>query len=498
MTFPTTLDDFTNPTPATPTNSKTLPLSTAISQLNNAVEAIEAKIGISGSQVSGTVEKRLSDVISQSAQTVSDIASVANVANYAADLWPQGKNKLFEIVDPTVIAEWSADKSAALTVSLDNTVTYEGRPTVKIKIPAGTSGPVILCGVLGATARLPYGWDGTNLCAIFKTTNTALGSSFNAYVGDATYANSWLFGMQFKPFGDYFANNEWTTLKSALPSSNGSPSAAQLMRYKLTMSISSQAQDEYVWIAQIGISPKRKKGALSIVIDDGNATDYTFVYPLAKHYDLPVTFAWESGVMGQNGYCTTSQYAEMYEDESRLFDPVNHGAQHLDYSSVGAAAQYANFEANKAPMISLGIEDISTRICVAPFGNSGNDLVDLMISGGYLSNRLAGSYVYQLTQMSRAASGDKHMFALQPCQKMTTGVTVADITSKIDTLISTKGYSSVLGHKFSTSDGASQWTYDKARELFSKIAGYRDAGTLDVVSYTRWVAEQYGYATTRR
>lgn len=62
MSFPTTLDDFTNPAPATPTNSTTIPLSTAISQLNDAVEAIQARIGITGSQVSGTIEKRVSDL----------------------------------------------------------------------------------------------------------------------------------------------------------------------------------------------------------------------------------------------------------------------------------------------------------------------------------------------------------------------------------------------------------------------------------------------------
>ena len=62
MSFPTTLDDFANPSPTTLTNSTTLPLSTAITQLNNAVEAIEAKLGITGSQVSGTVEKRIGDL----------------------------------------------------------------------------------------------------------------------------------------------------------------------------------------------------------------------------------------------------------------------------------------------------------------------------------------------------------------------------------------------------------------------------------------------------
>lgn len=85
MSFPTTLDDFTNPAPSTPTNSTAIPLSTAIGQLNNAVEAIEAKIGVTGSQISQTVEKRITDLQTANGTVTSDLATHAA----ASDPHPQ-------------------------------------------------------------------------------------------------------------------------------------------------------------------------------------------------------------------------------------------------------------------------------------------------------------------------------------------------------------------------------------------------------------------------
>ena len=84
MSFPQTLDNFTNPTPSTPTNSPVTPLSGQLSQLNNAVEAIEGVIGVTGSTVPTSIEYRLADVGAVAATALqanaSDVGSFISAA----------------------------------------------------------------------------------------------------------------------------------------------------------------------------------------------------------------------------------------------------------------------------------------------------------------------------------------------------------------------------------------------------------------------------------
>lgn len=58
-TFPTTLDNFTNPSSTDPMNSATVPHATQHANLNDAVEALEAKVGVNGSAVTSSLEYRV-------------------------------------------------------------------------------------------------------------------------------------------------------------------------------------------------------------------------------------------------------------------------------------------------------------------------------------------------------------------------------------------------------------------------------------------------------
>lgn len=57
------------------------------------------------------------------------------------------------------LANVITDISAGLTASVDYDVAFAGQPTIRIDIPAGTSGVKKLLGTIGATARIPEGWD---------------------------------------------------------------------------------------------------------------------------------------------------------------------------------------------------------------------------------------------------------------------------------------------------------------------------------------------------
>jgi len=59
INYPTSLDTFTNPTSSDAMNSVTVPHATQHSDLNDAVEALEAKVGIDGSAVATSLEYRV-------------------------------------------------------------------------------------------------------------------------------------------------------------------------------------------------------------------------------------------------------------------------------------------------------------------------------------------------------------------------------------------------------------------------------------------------------
>ena len=59
INYPTSLDNFTNPTASDAMNSVTVPHATQHADLNDAVEALEAKVGVNSSAVATSLEYRV-------------------------------------------------------------------------------------------------------------------------------------------------------------------------------------------------------------------------------------------------------------------------------------------------------------------------------------------------------------------------------------------------------------------------------------------------------
>lgn len=59
ITYPTTLDNFTNPTSTDTMDSVTVPHATQHANLNDAVEALEAKVGINSSAVTTSLDYKV-------------------------------------------------------------------------------------------------------------------------------------------------------------------------------------------------------------------------------------------------------------------------------------------------------------------------------------------------------------------------------------------------------------------------------------------------------
>lgn len=65
INYPTSLDNFTNPTSTDTMDSATVPHATQHANLNDAVEALEAKVGVNSSAVTTSLDYKVTDLVTR-------------------------------------------------------------------------------------------------------------------------------------------------------------------------------------------------------------------------------------------------------------------------------------------------------------------------------------------------------------------------------------------------------------------------------------------------
>lgn len=320
MSFPTTLDDFTNPAPAMPTNSMTIPLSTAISQLNNAVEEIEAKIGISGSQVAGTVEKRLIDTI-----------SVSNAAYSIANTGLSGARTAINVPDgfgfdfaklPTTLSLYRKPSG-----TIEWTYDYlQGIPSGCKSAPLSRIIHVSNSGSSGNTGVGAYLGDFSNAKVSIGaaiTYGNSLGAAYRVVVKSGTYLRNeawnvaptqdcwiqgWIDETGVKPVST--ANNDYTwTLDGTYTNC-----------YKTTRSAALRVFDSTYTDAQGCYRELTKQASLSACNTNPNSwyTDGTTVYVYRQDGQAPTTVS-TLLMINVNVYLTASGGGDLYVSNMRFF-----------------------------------------------------------------------------------------------------------------------------------------------------------------------------------
>lgn len=426
-------------------------------------------------------------------------------------------SSILDIVPVNDTALWITDKTAALTVAVDNTVLFEGRPTLKITIPAGTSGACKV-GCSGADANLPYFWDRENFSVAMMYggfTGYDFVSTFppklDPYIGNATYTNFWTAsGYNGATFTELKTRNgEWCVSKptaaqwqigSGTPISvlgDGTKITAAKARCKLQWTQVSQATDCYIWVGLFGKLPARKKPTIIFTLDDGYSSWNSFIAPLFKHYDMPVSMGIDSAFVGTANYLTQSQIVSLYSDQSRLFDFVNHGVNNQNYSTLGAASYYQTIETTRHYLQGIGIKGDGPYH--HPYVQSvwGNDLVDLMVAGGYLSARASTNVI--MHGRDQVIKSDKLRWLLNIDVALISTKTLAQANADLDTAIAGGGFIMINAHDFlATAATTYQWPFSDMQQFVGRIAALRDAGTVEVKSWSRWYADLTGRFSDRR
>lgn len=411
----------------------------------------------------------------------------------------------FDILPYWDLANISGETAAGLTVSVDYDVTFCGRPTLRIDIPAGTSGAKNLIGTTGATAYVPNPWDLKNLCVAVRCTNPAIFPSISQTIGDATYTNRWNKDKikEGHPDGYTFPNraNEWCFLKcgsstapEAIGVTAGSPVVANRMRAKIAATLTSSAVNESMWIGFFGILPALKKPTVIITLDDGYDTWYDFVMPLAKYYNIPVSMSIVGSLLNTVGKLSTDQAYALAHDQSKLFDLTNHTYDHTTLvAGTNEKQQLADFVANRDFLRgTLGISEDGPLHVVYPGGVTSLAQYAGVKAAGFLTGRKNQICWMHGQDQTLATGEDDGRFVLNVVSTIEDTKTVADVKTAIDGIETRNEVGLLLGHNFAAASTTNTWARQNLEEIFADLAARRDAGSIYVKSMSRWYADLTG------
>lgn len=418
-----------------------------------------------------------------------------------------------ELIPASDISKWP-DRSvpAGGQWVQDNAVLFDGKPTLRLDIPAGQSGTFRIGTTVEAPGSLPYAWAGDGLNVALMSSNLACVSGVDVLVCiDTAFAGWYNWGGERNvgqvPEPGYVAN-EWMCFKpvgsGGVITTNGTAGAFTTLsgqrRMRINLSVTSVGTATSVWIGLFAVAPKRKPTVI-ISADDGYASWYSFLRPLAKFYQIPVSMCIDSAYIGQPGYLTEAQIREMNADPSGLFEFVNHGRNNESYGTVGAAAYYANMEATRARLNGMGINDGALHHAFVQ-GQYGNDIIALMQAGGYLSGRAGGGVTPTgIDDRVMVTGHDKQRWVLRHATSPTTGISFAAAQALIQDATVTQKHSvtHINLHDFAAADAASPptWSYDKTTDLFGWLASRRDAGEHQHRLWGKWHADATGRPYTR-
>jgi hypothetical protein len=193
--YPGAIDNFTNPTSSDTLNSVTVPHATQHSNLNDAVEAIEATLGIDPQGGSATVVARLNandTAVGLKAPLASPtlVTPVLGVAS-ATDVTLSGK--LVKSVTNAITASATQTQAGATALTTDiNRITVVATADDAVKLPAATAGRqvTVINTVATQAGVFPASGDAINALAV-DTVSPLAASTTRIYT--CAVAGTWNF-----------------------------------------------------------------------------------------------------------------------------------------------------------------------------------------------------------------------------------------------------------------------------------------------------------------
>jgi hypothetical protein len=396
-------------------------------------------------------------------------------------------------VNPTdVLSNWDDLAGAGVTASLDTSVLFDGKPSIRLDIPASFSGTARI-GTSAATCRFPYLYAKKNFAFAIKSSNLTAVSGCNPFIGDATLANYFSIPSQTSPNQPQmqYANNDWMVYKPAdteWANTGGTPVFASLMRLRINFTVTSVATATQVWIGFVGIIPKRPKPTIIFSPDDGFSSWYDFLVPLLKHHRIPASFACTSSLVGSGGNkWSLSQLLSIANDPTGLFEVVNHNRVHQNVGQYATAQDcYNDVALCREYMRSIGLPDRSNNHHAYPNSVWRDDLTALLIAGGFKTARASTAGTNGEVQDQLINGGDKLRWKLNVIANLQAGTTLANVITAVTTLKNQGGVGFINAHDFAQTEAAYVCSFDVANQVVGYLASERDAGNIELMRWSDW------------
>ena len=407
---------------------------------------------------------------------------------------PFSLSDLFRILPNDATLPWTGGKTAALTCSIDSSVLWGGQPTIRVDIPANTTG-VIRVGNSNALAPVPAAWIASQntgqFCMAVKVSEDIPTLGLNLFIGESGLSKYWSFSLGLGAATDgarLHVMTEWivctpedtngTGLNWGKTSGGSAPTMGTNMQVRISWTMPDIANQVSIWFGVFGMLPP-KRPAIMIWFDDGYTAQYDLCLPVLKAYNIPATFSIIRDTLGGGGYMTVAKAVEIANDPSGLFCVCNHSIDSGGYNARGAATMYSNFVTNRTYLQGIGCPADGTNIIAYPSGEVGSDLTSLLeADGAFLCARTGGNPLYDRRNQLMAWS-DKIRWLLGPTTFPTSSVTEASV----ETLINSNNAAqvdSIFGfHDIKVSATGSSWWLDRFTQLCAYIAGLRANGTAD-------------------
>lgn len=180
---------------------------------------------------------------------------------------------------------------------------------------------------------------------------------------------------------------------------------------------------------------------------------------------------------------------------------MNHAVDNTGYNTLGAAAYYARVVENRDYLRGLGITGDGPLHHPIVQSQWGNDLVDLLKAGGFLTARssVMNAAMHGRDQLLQSGD-DKLRWILSADAFLGSGTSLATAQGIVDSAVTAGDFFMIGGHEFKDSGGvaAYTWTRSDMEQLVGYVQSKVDAGTLEVKSWTRWYADLTGRDCNRR
>lgn len=404
-------------------------------------------------------------------------------------------------VGTTLISEWTSAGTTG-TTSVDNAVTFGGRPTTRADFTGTASGTTFEIGVPTGAVRLQGSSRGllSGYVAIAVKATVPVAAA-KLYIGDGTFENYYEIAIVDNANNAVVdIGNGWqllladTTVEGVV-TTEGTPNLDGAKRMKVTCFCESNPSAGSVWLGFAGAIPKPKP-IVVLTADDGYSEWYSYLFPEMVKRGIPGSFSVDAGYVGRAGFMTSSQFTETLNEHGDLIEFVNHASDNLAYSPEKAAEYKQNILDCDALLSSWGVPEASRKIHTYVQGQYDQSLIDWLIENGFTSAREVGasnrSQFNICTHLSLPNTSRHSRYAIPAGCNLTVEQTVATVIDYIEQAKTRGGAFFIMGHEFAAAPTTQTWVagYHATHgmsNLLDYLAAERDAGNIELMTWSEYV-----------